>query len=498
MLREIRNISEAVKLHAANKPDKPFIILANQKTYSYKYINNSINNVCTLFETIDLTKGDIISAVIQNSVEYVIFYLASLRFGTVFNPYPYTLDTKDIIRYLSGVDNKVVFCQTKHFSELRHYNQSAYLIDENFIKEMDVTTKNWDDFSPNASDPACIYYSSGTTGNPKNILISHHNMVANISSVVRGFRFDENDIHLIVLPLGHTAAINYSLLPATLSGGTIILAESFWKVRAKFWSLLKQYNVTYVEVVPSIILALLNTPYSKNDYSNISSLQFIGCGSSMLPLERQNSFIRKYGVKIANLYGLSETGPTHIDYPLDDGWEPGSIGIPLDVNEIKIVNNENIDLKLGEIGEIVIKGANVFIDYYKNTELYNKVVQNGYFHTGDLGYTDKNGKQHFIGRKKELIIKGGINISPDEIDEIVYKIDEVAETLTVGRPDEYLGERIITFIVPKKECNLTKDEVVSHCQNFLSRDKIPDDVRFVEKIPKGHSGKFLRRKVGSE
>ena len=323
-------------------------------------------------------------------------------------------------------------------------------------------------------------------------------MVANISSVVRGFKFNENDIHLIVLPLGHTASINYSFLPATLCGSTIVLSESFWKIRAQFWSLIQKYNVTYVEVVPSILLALLNTPYSKDDYTNIDSLQFVGCGSSMLPLERQIRFMEKYGIKVANLYGLSETGPTHIDYPLKEGWKPGSIGVPLDVNEVKIVDDENRELVMGKTGEIIVKGENVFIDYYGNRGLYDQVVKNEYFYTGDLGCIDEKGNHYFIGRKKELIIKGGINISPDEIDEIIYKIDEVAETLTLGMRDEYLGEKIISYIVLKKEYKVTADEILSHCRDFLSRDKIPDKIEFVENIPKGHSGKFLRKELGSK
>jgi len=496
---QINNIAEALTSHAKKQPDKPFIIIQEQATYTFREINNIVNGICKMFKSLKLNKGDIISAVIQNSVEYLIFYLASLRYGTIFNPYPYTLDSKDILRYLSGMDVKIIFCQEKHYNDLtKNHIHSVYLIKDNYLKDMDSNADNWDDFIPQENTPACLYYSSGTTGNPKNILFSYKNMVANISSVVRGFKFNENDIHLIVLPLGHTASINYSFLPATLCGATIVLSESFWKIRAQFWSLIQKYKVTYVEVVPSILLALLNTPYSKNDYTNIDSLQFIGCGSSMLPLERQIRFVEQYGIKVANLYGLSETGPTHIDYPIKEGWKPGSIGVPLDVNEVKIVNEDNQVLMKDEIGEIIVKGENVFIGYYGNHELYDQVVKEGYFYTGDLGYIDKDGKHHFVGRKKELIIKGGINILPDEIDEIIYKIDEVAETLTLGMRDEYLGEKIISYIVLKKEYKVTADEILSHCRDFLSRDKIPDKIEFVENIPKGHSGKFLRKELGSK
>ena len=493
----LTNLSSAIRYHAETSPKKVYLFYKGNE-YEYAQIDKLINQICHFYESLELKQGDIISVVLRNGIEYILFYLASLRYGTVFNPYPYTLEAKDITRYLSNINPKLVFCQERHYSYLKDLVKcSVYCVRDDFIAGLNFDVISWNDYEPSENSPACLYYSSGTTGNPKNILFSYKNMVATISSVVRGFKFDENDIHLIVLPLGHTASINYSFLPSTLCGATIVLSESFWKIRAQFWSLIQKYNVTYVEVVPSIVLALLNTPYSKNDYTNIDSLQFIGCGSSMLPLERQIQFEEKYGIKVANLYGLSETGPTHIDYPIKEGWEPGSIGVPLDVNEVKIVDDENRELVVGETGEIVIKGENVFIDYYGNRELYNQVVKNEYFWTGDLGYIDEKGKHYFVGRKKELIIKGGINISPDEIDEIFYKMNEVSEALSIGVYDEYLGEKIVSYVVLKKEYKVTADEILSHCRDFLSRDKIPDQIEFVENIPKGHSGKFLRKKLGS-
>ena len=495
MLSNIKNLSSAIKYHAEITPKKLFLIY-NENEYKYAQIDKLVNQVCYFYESLGLKQGDVISVVLKNSIEYILFYLASLRYGTVFNPYPYTLKAKDINRYLSNIEPNLVFCQERHFIDFKNLiNCSTYCVKDDFISGLDFDIESWIDYEPSEKSPACIYYSSGTTGNPKNILFSYRNMLKNISSIIRGFHFDENDVHFIVLPLGHTASINYSFLPATLSGSTIVLVDSFWKIRSKFWSLIKTYNVTYVEVVPSILFAILNTPYPKNDYYEINSLRFIGCGSAMLPKERQIHFNEKYGFKVANLYGLSETGPTHIDYPLEENWEPGSIGFPLDVNEVFIVDDNGKILGIGEIGEISIKGENVFLNYYKNRNLYDEVVKNGYFSTGDLGYFDEDGRYYFVGRKKELIIKGGVNISPDEIDEIIFKIDQVSEALTVGKLDEYLGEKIVSYIVLKEGSKLSSDEVILYCQNYLSKDKIPNKIEFVKKIPKGHSGKFLRKEI---
>ena len=159
------------------------------------------------------------------------------------------------------------------------------------------------------------------------------------------------------------------------------------------------------------------------------------------------------------------------------------------------MNENGIILDHDQVGEIVVKGENVFIGYHGNQEIYDKLVVDGCFHTGDLGYKSKDGIFYFTGRKKDLIIKGGINISPDEIDEIIFKLDEVKEATTVGMEDEYLGEKIFTYIVLKDGKKLNDEKVKNFCKKFLSKEKIPDIVKFVESLPKGPSGKILRREM---
>ncbi|SLM30892.1 hypothetical protein MTBBW1_2510010 [Desulfamplus magnetovallimortis] len=162
-----------------------------------------------------------------------------------------------------------------------------------------------------------------------------------------------------------------------------------------------------MEVVPSVLFSLLNTPYKNYDRLRIPHLNYIGCGSAPLPIEIQKKTEKKFGLAVGNLYGLSETGPTHVDNPTKDGWQEGSIGKPLDVNDVKIFNDDGKEVAPGKIGEIAIKGPNVFIGYYKNAEAYNCVMKNDYFLTGDLGFQDEKGVFYFIERKKDLIIKGG-------------------------------------------------------------------------------------------
>lgn len=491
----VRNLSQAIRTIAAADPERDYLVVGD-RSWSYGEVDRLIDRCCARFAELGLQPGDIVSAIIENGADYVVLYMASLRFGTIFNPFPFTMEAQDILGYLKHIQPRLVLCRQQHHARLvEQKDHPVQLLAPSFLDDLPPQAGAWPMFDPGERSPACLYYSSGTTGNPKCILFSHANMMANISAIVEGFRFDEKDRHLIVLPMGHTASINYSLLPCTLVGGSVVIAASFWSARPRFWSLIRAQRITYVEVVPSVLAALLETPFAEDASADLPALRFIGCGSSTLPHELQRRFIDRFGVKVANLYGLSETGPTHIDYPLDPDWEPGSIGVPLPCNRCFIADEQGQPLPDGETGEIAISGPNVFIEYRGNPSLYDRAVRDGVFFTGDLGRIDEKGRFWFVGRKKELIIKGGVNIAPDEIDEVIYRLPGVAISLTVGKADDYLGEKIHSFIVPADGAALTEADIQAHCRSYLSSSKVPDHISFVAAIPAGHSGKFLRREM---
>lgn len=473
------NISDIVMLYALKTPNKTYMI-DDKRSYTYLESDHMIDSICEFFGSHGIEAGDRISAIIKNSTEYILLYMATLRYGCSFNPYPYTLSSGDIIRYLDDFKPNLVLCQEKHYDELNSYNRHEIIkIDDEFISGLNPAVFIGKD---NCEDIACIYYSSGTTGSPKSIMLTHKNILVDTEAIVNANKFNENENHLIILQMGHTSPLDFSVLPCTMCGATIVIAESFWSIRHKFWRMIKEHKITYVQTVPSIIIALLNTPYDEEEYKDISHLRFICSSSATLLKNLQIRFMKKYKIKLCNSWGLSETGPSTIDYPLDEDWEYGSVGKPLSINEIKIARD----------GEILVKGDNVFIGYYNNQKLYDEMVVDGYFHTGDLGCMD-NGRLMFLGRKKDIIIKGGENISPDEIDEVIYKMEDINESVTIGVQNDYLGEIIKTYIVPKKE--IDKKDIIAFCKKHLSRDKIPDVIEFVDEIPKNASGKPLRKKL---
>lgn len=500
--RKFFSFSDILRFHARERPEKIFLHNGvTDKDYTFGQIDKLVDKAVSLLLKKGCQKKDIISTVLDNRLDYIILFFASIRLGTIFNPFPFNLGAQDVLKYLRYIRPRIVFCQEKHRDALRSPGRtwSVELVtdtgEENaFLEKLKVLKKTHQaDFLPEDADEACIYYSSGTTGNPKGVVYSHRNMVTLISSLARGFGFTEDTCHLVMLPLGHTAAVNYSLLPCMYCGGTMALFESFWKIRSDIWKHIEKFNVSYMEVVPSVLFSMLNTPYKGYDRKKLRRFNYIGCGSAPLPVDIQRKMESKFGLKVANLYGLSETGPTHFDNPLEAGWQPGSIGRALDVNDVKIFDETAKEAGVGRIGEIAVKGPNVFVGYFNNKRAYGESFKNGYFMTGDLGYKDEKDIFYFSDRKKDLIIKGGVNIFPGEIDEIIFSHPAIKEALTVGVSHPYLGERIKSYIVVKDGVLVSEGEIRSFCHDKLGDFKCPDEFVFADNIPKGATGKLLRK-----
>jgi len=415
-----------------------------------------LNNARQLSSNVLVKRGDIVTVILPNSIEYIECFLAAMLGGWVFNPLPYFIQIQELKKIFTYVEPNIIITDKKEI--FSHLSKQYKILTPGQVLSGNEKFKQ-KEIDP--QQPAALYYSSGTTDNPK------------------------ADRQLAFLPFGHTASINYNILPSLLIGCDLFISKGFEHLRSIFFNILEKYRITYTEIVPTVLFILNKL---KVDISNIdlSLLEFIGCGSSTLPLSAQKEFITHYGVGIGNLYGLAETGPTHIDDPRKKGWKPGSIGIPLDVNECRI----------SEDGEILIKGENVFMSYYKNKQLYEKSVVDGWFHTGDLGKYNE-GKFYFTDRKKDIIIKGSINIVPMEIEEVVHEHPAVLECVAVGKTDKIHGEDVAIVIV--KNGNMDNEklarEIKNLCRSRFSSYKVPGHIEFWDTIPKTHSKKLLRRKV---
>lgn len=489
--------SELIEHWARRSPDKVFIDdLAFDRKYTYAGFNAKVNQAVHFLRKKGVKSGMIVTLRIRNSGEFLVLYFAVIRAGAIVNPVPFSMSDAEFVRHLRFVKPKLVFAEAVS-DEVRKQTH-AVLIARQGKQPLSKLFERYPDTAPATKlDPkkaACLYYSSGTTSDPKGILYSHRNMIALITSICRDFGHTSDTKHLGFLPMGHTAITNYSFLPVAYAGGTLVLAENFISIRRAFWDIVRKHGITYVETVPSVLFSILNTKYPRFSKRGLA-LEYVGCGSAPLPLSIQKQFQKKFKIPVANLYGLSETGPSHFDDPRRKGWKPGSIGRPLSVNDCKILNGALRAAPTGRVGEIAIKGPNVFVGYHKNEAAYRKAVRKGFFLTGDLGFRDRKGLFYYVDRKKDLIIKGGSNIFPGEVDEVLFKHPAVLEAATIGVPDVFLGEEIVSFVALKRDA--TERELQEHAQKHLQVAKRPKRIVVLPALPKTASGKLLRRTLRS-
>ena len=460
--------------------DKNFVIEINSKK-KLNY-NEIFNNAIQKYSFLSKYKNKKILVVLNNSIDYFEILISTILSGNIFCPIPYFTSAQEIKKTYDYLKPQFVISDKSDLSKIITKNK---IINISNIPNNKLVQFNIKKINENAV--ACIYYSSGTTSDPKGVMYSHQNIYSLINSINKDFNFTYKSKHFVCLPFGHTASINYSIFPSLFNRSSLIISDNFLEIANKFFYFASLYKVTYIQIVPTIAIMLLKIKENIKNYK-LNKLKYIGCGSSTLPREIQEKFYKQFKLNLSNLYGLSETGPTHFDNPLNKRWRPGFIGKPLSVNKCKISKD----------GEILLKGKNIFIGYYKNMRLYNKVFENGWFKTGDLGKKISKDLFQFIDRKKDLIIKGGINIVPAEIEEYIYSFNFVREVAVVGLNDNINGEEIYACITIKTS-NTKQDKLVENINKYLriklSSFKIPKQIIIIDQMPLTKSGKIKRREA---
>ncbi len=475
----VEKISRRLALQAALFPDKTFLVdLGSGRRFTFREFDRLASRACRFLETLGVERGDIVSTVLGNSAELALLFFAAMRFGAVLNPYPEFIIAADVRRDTDTLRPKVILVPEARRQEFGPPGGAVRPIDAGqrggFIDSLSAFDADFPEAPARSGDIAFIYHSAGRLIDPRGVRYSHGNLASLIPSVRRGFRFGPDDIHLIVLPLAHTAALNYSLFPCAWLGATAVLADSFWNIREDFWRLAGESGVSFVQVVPTVLYILLHQPKKPDPPPR---LPYIACGSAPLSPSLRNEFESALALPVADLYGLAETGPTHADAIWMSGWKRGTIGRPLDVNEVAILDDDGGALPCGAAGEIAVRGGNVFPGYAVNPGLTAGHFRNGWFLTGDRGLIDEDGYHHFLGLKKALIIRGGINIHPGEIDEVLGAHPEVEKVSTRGTPDDFFGELIRCEVSVREGSRLTEAALKEFCRGRLSPIKVPDLIK---------------------
>ena len=336
-------------------------------------------------------------------------------------------------------------------------------------------------------EPALILYTSGTTGRPKGAMLTHRNLLSNARVIAEWLRLGPTDRFLTVMPLFHANAIVLGLLTPLLAGGSTVVAERF---RAPaFWASVERHRPTTTGMVPTMLAMLLGLPEPPVPMSR-SSLRFLLTGSAPVPADLLLAFEERFGVPVIEGYGLTECTCRATFNPVDGRRRPGSCGLPLE--PLRVVDGEDRDVAPGEIGEIVIRGPHVMLGYFRNPTATAAAQRGGWLHSGDLGRVDADGFVHVVGRASEIIIRGGENVYPREIEETLLAHPDVAEAAVVGAPDALYGEVVWAFLVSRPDRTLDLGSVARWCTERLADFKRPARMTIVPELPKGPTGKVLK------
>ena len=373
--------------------------------------------------------------------------------------------------------------------------KSNFVVSDNHVNNL---SNNLCDISEN--ETAILMYTSGTTGKPKGVLLSHKNVIAGGKNTMVAHDLRPEDTALCVLPLYHINAQMVSVMGALISGGQLVISPKF--STSKFWLDLAKYKCSWFSIVPTIISYLI-----EHDAQNISNsmmqtiksqIRFGRSASAALSPAKHQKFEKRFGIHIIETMGLTETAAQILSNPMPPKTiKYGSPGIAFG-NEAKIISKNGTDATTGKIGELMIRGDNVMKGYYKNEIATKEALDSGgWLHTGDLAYEDEDGFFFITGRLKELIIKGGENIAPREIDDILYAHPAVLEAAAFGIDDEHYGQEVVASVALCPGMHVSEQELVNLCIEKLGQYKAPKEISILDELPKGPSGKIQRLKLSA-
>ncbi|MCH6266166.1 class I adenylate-forming enzyme family protein [Neobacillus citreus] len=488
-------VSEQLEEHVKLQPDK--VITAYQgREMTYGQLYQQAKNLAGYFQEKGYQKDDIIAVYLPNSDYFVICYYACQLGGFSVMPVNTKLTAPEVEYIFSHSEAKAIIYDVRYEAQLNQISLEQFKDRLAVGGEDSLLAVLADDkipFQPvkvDEDDTAVVFYTSGTTGKPKGVMLSAGNVRATAQIWSDVMEITAADRMHIVTPLFHCAASHCFTVPTIYKGGTVVIEEAFSPEQTL--RTMEKEKVTIFFGVPAIYSILLNTP--KMAETDLSRLRLFTYGAAPMPYELVRTVKERYpDVKVQNLYGQTENSPgatTLKDhYALD---KVGSVGEPLPGLEVQVVDEFGEPVPTGEVGEIVVKGPLVMKGYLKNEEATRQALKNGWLYSGDLGRFDQDGLLYIVDRKKDMINRGGENVYPVEVEEVLYQIPEILEAAVVGVPHPIYGEVPKAFVVPKEGRTLTEDDVLTYCKTKLAKYKLPVELDFLDTLPRNASGKVLK------
>ena len=497
----MRTIRHYVDRRARETPDAPYVIAPETgAVMTYAQLQRDSLQLAAFLLRRRLHKGDKVALMLHNSYQTARLLIGVMYAGLMVAPLNLLAQASQLAYVLDHSDSKLVFTSEELAPRVREALASVTRAIEIVVIDPDAETI----FDAQAEatlprvdedDDALLMYTSGTTGKPKGCVLSNRSVVAGGEFTSRAHQLSAHDRVLCAMPLYHINGQIVTTVAPLVHGGSVVMPHRF--SASNYWDLVVKHQCTWINVVPTIIAYLLNGDDPRQHGHDISRVKFCRSASAPLPPEQHRAFEAKFGIGVIETFGMTETNAPCFTNPYDPAQR--KIGSPGQAygNEAKVIDPQtNKDLPPNAPGELMIRGDNVMKGYYKDPDNTAKTLEaDGWMHTGDIGYLDKDGFVFVTSRIKELIIKGGENIAPREIDEALLKHPAVLEAAAVGIPDANYGQEIMACVVLKPGATCTPDELNAFSLNELGKYKTPKIIKFVNDLPKGPSGKVQRLKL---
>ena len=484
------NLAENLARAAADHGDRPALKLG-EVTLTYSQVDDLASRAAGRMAELGIKEGDRVGLMLPNVLEFPVLFYGALRLGAVVVPMNPLLKGREIQHYVNDSGMSLLWAHAMVAADDLE-GLSAHV--ESVVPETLGALGASAPATPVARedlDTAVILYTSGTTGTPKGAELTHAGLNRN-QEICRDdlMSVTENDIVMGCLPLFHVFGLTCGLNMAVGAAAALVLIPRFDP--QVVLEAIDRDQVTVFEGVPTMYTALAGLPNANPDA--VKSLRLCVSGGSALPGEIVRAFEAAYGAKIIEGYGLSETSPV-ASFNRVDNAKVGSIGTPIPGVEFKLVDDADNEVAVGEIGEIAIKGHNVMKGYWNRPEATAEAIKDNWFHTGDMARVDDDGFYFIVDRKKELIIRGGFNVYPREIEEVLYEHPAVREAAVIGLPHETHGEEIGAAVALKPGAEATADEIREYVKGRVAPYKYPRVVWFIDELPKGATGKILKRVI---
>jgi long-chain acyl-CoA synthetase len=493
------NLASTVVGPEAGHDPEHIAVRLDDVALNYAAVDIASSHLAGLLAEHGIVRGDRVGIMLPNIPHFPVCYYGALRRGAVVVPMNVLLKRREVAYYLSDSGAKLLFAWEGFAEEAQAGADEAgaecvVVTLESFAQLVGAASPEPEIAEVDDEDTAVLLYTSGTTGQPKGAELTHANLTSNASASRKLFTKGADAICLGALPLFHSFGQTCGMNATLGGGGTLTLVPRFDP--AKALEVIQRDRVNVFLGVPTMYGAMLHLP-ERGDY-DVGSLELCGSGGSAMPVELMRSFEDAFGCKILEGYGLSESSPVASFNHPDRERKPGSIGTPIEGIEMKVVDDDGADVSEGEVGEIVIKGPNVMRGYWQRPGATAETIIDGWLHTGDMGRIDEDGYFFIVDRKKELIIRGGYNVYPREVEEVLYEHPAVREAAVLGIPHDEYGEEVGAAVSLADGAEATPEELREYVRERVAAYKYPRAVWIVDDLPKGPTGKILKREIDTQ